>query len=366
MNETTGTLAPFRLDDAGVFAKTEDPWNHSRSPGGIALLCQFAARNGVGPETLLAGSGISADVLTDANAYISAHDEVAVIRNVSKALGNRAGLGVETGREYHLTAYGYYGYLLVNCASMLEVVNKGLRFIALTFAFSTMSARLSDAGHYVLAFDTDHVPHDIRRFAVERDVAACLQMQRELLPNTGPLPLRAVNFAFPHSNAAVYGDHFEAPVAFDQPRTEFIFDRSYLDMRMPLANPRTEQALTLHCELIRNALLSRSGIAASVRTHLLQHHDFAAGLDTTAKQLYFTPRTLRRRLRESGTTYREVVDDVRRTLAEELMAQSIFTKREIAERLGYCDLSSFQRALRRWNMGHEYTEAVPAPALHHP
>jgi AraC-like DNA-binding protein len=360
MNETIGTLAPGRLDNAGIFAKTEDSWDHSRSPGGVALLCQFAARNGVEPEMVLAGSGISDDVLADPNAYISAYAEAAVIRNLIRALGDRAGLGVEVGREYHLTAYGYFGYLLVNCASMLEVVNKGLRFIALTFAFSTMSARLSDAGHYVFAFDTEHVPDDIRRFVVERDVAAFLQMQRELLPHIGPLPLHAVNFAFPHRAAAVYEDDFEAPVAFDQPRTEVIFDRSYLDLRMPLANPHTKQALTLQCELIRNALLSRTGIVASVRTHLLCHHDFAAGLDTTAKQLYFTPRTLRRRLRESGTTYREVVDDVRRALAQELMAQSTFTKHEIAQRLGYYDLSSFLRALRRWNLGDEHNSTGSA------
>jgi AraC-like DNA-binding protein len=365
MNETIGTQAPGRLDNAGIFARTEDPWDHSRSPGGVALLCQFAVRNGVEPAMLLDGSGISDDVVADPNAYISAYAEVAVIRNLIRAL-DRAGLGVEMGREYHLTAYGYFGYLLVNCASMLEVVNDGLRFIALTFAFSTMSARLSDAGNYVFAFDTDHVPDDIRRFVVERDVAAFLQMQRELLPHIGPLPLRAVSFAFPRSDAEVFDDYFEVPVAFDRPRTEVVFDRSYLDLRMPLANPHTKQAVTRQCEFIRNALLSRTGIVASVRTHLLRHRDFAAGLDATAKQLYFTPRTLRRRLRESGTTYREVVDDVRRALAQELMAQPTFTKHEIAEQLGYYDLSSFLRALRRWNLGDEHNKADSVPLLLHP
>lgn len=346
--------------DADVFAVADDPWDHPRTPGGVALLCQFAARNGVGPDVLLAGSGISADLLTDPSAYVEAHHEAAVIRNLLDAFDDRPGLGIEVGRDYHLTAYGYFGYLLVNCASVLEMVRTGLRYIPLTFAFSTMSARLSDAGHYVFAFDTDHVPDDIRRFTVERDAAASIQLQRELLPNTAPLPLRAVNFAFPHSAAPVYADHFQAPVAFDQPRTEFVFDRSYLDMRLPLANPHTKQTLVLQCEIVRNAVLSRTGVAASVRTHLLDHQDFAAGLDTIAKQLYFTSRTLRRRLRDSGTTYREVVDDARRTLALELMAQSTFTKHEIAERLGYCDLSSFLRALRRWNMDHEHSGAHTA------
>ena len=359
-------VRPSPVNEAtGVFARGEDPWDHPRTSGGVALLCQFAARRGFGSDVLLAGSGISAEALTNPNLYVEAYEEAAVMRNLLQAFDNREGLGIEVGREYHLTAYGYFGYLLVNCASMLEAVTTALRFAPLTFAFSTWSARVSDADQYVFTFDTKHVPNDIRRFAVERDAAASIQLQRELLPYTDRLPLRAVSFDFPHSDVATYEDFFEAPVAFDQPRTELTFDRSFLDMALPLANRHTKQTLTVQCELARNVVLSRTGVVASVRSHLLRNQDFAAGLEMTAKDLYFTPRTLRRRLKESGTTYREVVDDVRRSLARDLVAQSTFTRHEIAERLGYSDLSGFLRALRRWNDGLEDDEIRPAQLLLH-
>jgi AraC-like DNA-binding protein len=344
-----GAMTPIGPLRPGVFATGDDPWDHPRNPGSIALLCRFGARAGVEADVLLAGSGVSAHALGNPQLYVDARQEAAVMRNLIDLYDARAALGIDVGRDYHLTAYGYFGYLLINCATMLEVVTVALRFAPLTFAFTTWSARLSESGDYVLTFHADHLPSEIRRFAVERDVAASIQLQRELFPNSQGLPLRSVHFDFPPHSSPTYSNYFQAPVLFDQPTTQLVFEQSYLDMPLPLANPYTKLTLTRHCEGIRDTVLSRTGVVASVRSHLLTEQDLSAGLESTARQLYFTPRTLRRRLRESGTTYREVVDEVRRTLARELMTQTTLTKHEIAERLGYCDLSAFLRALRRWH-----------------
>lgn len=61
-------------------------------------------RRGFGSDVLLAGSGISAEALTNPKLYVEAYEEAAVMRNLLQALDNRAGLGIEVGREYHLTA----------------------------------------------------------------------------------------------------------------------------------------------------------------------------------------------------------------------------------------------------------------------
>jgi hypothetical protein len=47
------------------------------------------------------------------------------------------------------------------------------------------------------------------------------------------------------------------------------------------------------------------------------------------------------------------------------MAQSTFTRHEIAERLGYSDLSGFLRALRRWKDGPADDEIRAAQLLVH-
>jgi AraC-like DNA-binding protein len=58
-------------------------------------------------------------------------------------------------------------------------------------------------------------------------------------------------------------------------------------------------------------------------------------------------RSLRRHLSEAGTSYRELVDDVRKERALCLLEaeQSISS---IAQHLGFSDATAFARAFRRW------------------
>ena len=61
-----------------------------------------------------------------------------------------------------------------------------------------------------------------------------------------------------------------------------------------------------------------------------------------------TPRTLRRRLLDEGTSYRALCDEAREALAEELLAAPLLAVERIAERLGYANASSFILAFKRW------------------
>ena len=57
---------------------------------------------------------------------------------------------------------------------------------------------------------------------------------------------------------------------------------------------------------------------------------------------------LRRRLDEEGSHFRQLLDEVRQALAEELLATGGLTLEEIAERLGYGEVSNFIHAFKRW------------------
>ena len=59
-------------------------------------------------------------------------------------------------------------------------------------------------------------------------------------------------------------------------------------------------------------------------------------------------RTLRRRLIERGTSYQEVLDGVRRELADELLGDLDHKLAEVAVLLGFSQASAFIRAYLRW------------------
>jgi AraC-like DNA-binding protein len=64
--------------------------------------------------------------------------------------------------------------------------------------------------------------------------------------------------------------------------------------------------------------------------------------------LQTSARAVRRTLRQMGTSYQELQDEVRRSQAVEYVSSSGLTCEQIAERLGFSDARSFRRAFKRW------------------
>lgn len=77
----------------------------------------------------------------------------------------------------------------------------------------------------------------------------------------------------------------------------------------------------------------------------------APQIEDVAAELGMSARTLRRRLHQQGTTYREVVDDARRRVALSTLEATLEAApplRELAFRLGFSHSSALCRAFRRW------------------
>ena len=71
-------------------------------------------------------------------------------------------------------------------------------------------------------------------------------------------------------------------------------------------------------------------------------------LEHLATRLHMSGRTLHRRLGEEGTTFRRVVADVRRELAERHLREQRLAIGEIGFLLGFSEASVFHRAFKRW------------------
>ncbi len=61
-----------------------------------------------------------------------------------------------------------------------------------------------------------------------------------------------------------------------------------------------------------------------------------------------TSRTLHRRLIDEDTCYREILEEVKQTLAISYLSNTDMTIKEISYFLGYEDNRNFSRAFKRW------------------
>lgn len=153
------------------------------------------------------------------------------------------------------------------------------------------------------------------------------------LPGTGPGSLNGTSLA-------VFGVH--ASSGADLPRVRV----AARDLgEVPLgADPSVAAFLDAH---LGRALERLSmAISSQVDELIAEHLADGLGMRGAAKLLGLSERTLRRRLDDEGTSFRERLDHVRRARALELLAHEDVDA--VAHRLGFVDARSFQRAFRRW------------------
>jgi AraC-like DNA-binding protein len=84
-------------------------------------------------------------------------------------------------------------------------------------------------------------------------------------------------------------------------------------------------------------------------------------LEEVARELGTSARSLRRHLEAHGVRFRDLLDAVRREVAEERLAGGAEPVAEIAARLGFSEPSSFYRALRRWTGSRPLRSRRPGP-----
>ncbi len=144
--------------------------------------------------------------------------------------------------------------------------------------------------------------------------------------------------------------HGQDPIRplFGQAHDRNVFEARVMNEPLPQADPHTAQLCEQMCRDLMERRHARTGVSASVRDRLLRTPGHIPDMEEIAADLRITSRTLRRHLTAEGATFRGLLEEVRRTLTEELMANASLTHGEIAERLGYADVTTFIEAFRRW------------------
>jgi AraC-like DNA-binding protein len=323
-------------------------WDLPRTPTGALLAVRFGEDLGVPAEVSLRGTGLLVDRLGDPRLEVTPATELDVIRNILAAAGDEPGRGLEAGSRFTLSSYGIWGFALVTSPTLRSAVDVAFQFLDLTFAFSRIERRLA-GDELRLAVTAPDVEPALRRFVVEREVAAIRVLERDLLGDRAR-PV-AVTFGFPEAPAAVVERCtalFGTRPSFGARETVATLGAGLLDLPLPQANEVTMAMALEQCRELLDRRRARTGVSGKVRDLLLANLADPPDARQVAAALAMSDRTLRHRLAAEGTTFRALLDEVRERLAEELLVRGGLPVSEVALRLGYVEVSSFSQAFRRW------------------
>lgn len=169
---------------------------------------------------------------------------------------------------------------------------------------------------------------------------AMLELTQEIRP--AMVALQAAISGSWDGRLAIVAD--PGPVSLTLPARWFHFPNSVYDPALkPLIEAAFERSGNRDTEEKVHSDRIRARIAMT-----LDSGRVAPRLKQVARDVGIPTRTVVRRLRREGTSFRELVDDERRRRAIVLVADPHILLKEAAEQLGFPDASSFSRAFRRW------------------
>jgi AraC-like DNA-binding protein len=188
------------------------------------------------------------------------------------------------------------------------------------------------------------------RVAIDFHVGSIFRLFR-CIWGSGAMEGARVLFALPApADTEEYRRTFEGlPVEFDAEFSGFAFDARYLDTRLSSADFRLHDVIRIHLEQRLQELpqtWSLTGwIESAIAAELPQG---PPSVNRIATRLRMSTRTLERRLEREGTTFSDLLEDLRRRLALRYVANQGIPLGEVAFLLGFSHTTGFHRAFKRW------------------
>jgi len=327
-----------------------DPEAHAFGPQKIVAVVTTLTEVGVAPESVLLGSSLEMASLNSAETRISYRQLATVFRNALR-LAPDPSVAFRAGSRMHLTAYGIWGYGLLSSPTHEDQIEFVLKYSNLIGPVAGTAAVRHDGLLWAYVHEVYLTPDPadpLYWFALEFAFSALLTLSRDL--HGGAFSFAALHAACPAPpHASIYPELFGCPVEFNCKDSEAMISTDWSDFRTRIPDAVTHSMALQLCQQALIDLAHSGGVASIVRRTLVEKMPWRfPTLETMAAEIALHPRTLRRRLEREGTTYRNVLIEVRRKLAIEYLLRTFMTTEEIATRLGYSDAANFRHAFLRW------------------
>lgn len=321
--------------------------SQNRPSTSLRLLCNEAAKYGISEIECLEGTSVSVEDLNDANAVHSTTDEIRAIENLVRLAPGNVGLGFSVGRATHVHAFGIWGFAILTSPTLRAAIETSINYAKLSFLIAEMSLVVEDK-EARLEFDTSGIPASAHRYILERHTVIAVKFIRDLIqrPKFSDFEARLVD---EDPNYPVKMALFTPlPIKMGQTVNALVFPAAILDAPLPKSDPVSLQFCLDQCKAL---LEEQSGAlpqwSRQVRDAIVDNIGKDHQIEDVASKLAVTERTLRRRLTDEGTSFRQLYIDTRMAIAHELLSSAGLNIETVAWRVGYAEPASFARAFAK-------------------
>lgn len=321
------------------------------SPAKFLAALDVLSETGIPGTLALEGTGLTIEDIRRPETRTSNAQFDILLGNLAQ-LDPRPQIGALLGQRMHVSIYGMFGYALLCSGSLRDVFDTAVEYQPLAGGPNKQSWHVDgETAVWLPMGDFDPAEHGFssKVASVMRDfhMTSVVCVLRDVM---GPWfhPIQAHMTGVEVSHAAYLARTYQCNLQFGGNRNELHFPLSALDQEPQMASPVTAAEVSQACARLLDEMRWDTGITRRVYFELTKQPGEFPDLETISSRLCMTSRTLRRKLEAEGTSFRELIDNVRSALANDYLKSSGLSVDEIASALGFNDPTSFRRAFRRW------------------
>ncbi len=316
---------------------------HTIRVGVLQGFSELVKEFSVDPEILLQQSHIDTALIDDDDSRI-ALDSLLKLLDLSATATDCEHFGLLLASKQESSFLGLVGLLMDSSPDLESAFKKAIR--SHSIHAQGIRWRLSTEGEYASASITFDSPVSINpRQAIELAVGQAFNIARTLSNNRW----RPKQVCFRHQKPrddGYYKRYFRVPIVFDSEFDGFYLSSGDLELPMPRRDERVHSALSEYADILtrddKQNLCDQ--IKGAIRKLLPQGQ---CSIQAIASLMACDKRTLQRTLKQEGTSYQLLLDEVRFTMAQEHLRDSSMPLTNLAILLGYIDVSSFSRAFKQ-------------------
>jgi AraC-like DNA-binding protein len=311
----------------------------------LSYLWESAKDFGLDPDALFREAGIDPMLRLDINARVSAKQYDRLIWT-EKQKSNDDAFAFHLVEHIHPSYLGALGYSWMTSATLRKAFKRASRYSRLLMDEAIII--LEDHGE-TLHISLETGSGEFR----DPDLRECLRLANAVKlcrMNYGDSfkPARIHLMQTEPPRPAAYYSFFHCELLFDSDASVLVIDSAVADQPLPGFNAQLENLLEQQI-IDYLARLDKQDIVG--RTKSVIFEQLPSGhveTEDVALKLNMSVRTLRRRLKENGVSFRELLIRTRRELGARYIHDMSLSITEIAFLLGFSDSSSFSRAYRKW------------------
>jgi AraC-like DNA-binding protein len=338
-------MVPRRLGTSGAKHGRREIWQDV--PDGHQRIGPFAEAPvllrelGVDPAAVVAEVGLDLDVFRNPENSIPS-TAAAKLLQVGAMRTGCAHFGLLLGQRSDTRSLGLVGNLMRNAPTLgralQDLVENLHRYVRGGVWYLAVRNGVALIGYAIHQRGTEGVDH-----FYDGTMAFAFNGIRELC---GAVPDEVLLARKPPPDVHPYHRLFQVPVRFDAEQTALVFPAGQLERSVPGADSR--QRAILEESVAKYWAVALPSVADQVVRLLRPRVLFGdIDLETVAHCLMMHPRTLNRRLKAEGTTFRKLLNEVRFEVAGQLLLGTRMGVTGIATALGYADISAFTHAFSR-------------------